>query len=401
MFLRLIVYFGATTAALAGIYYQIVLKEMLIHGGYWRTTIPGLNNGQCFKVPELQACEKMVLHSKSNTLFLACSTPLGRTFWDPTMDRFNATGRSLEDHIATYSLVTGKISRLKLKGFPSDEPLALHGFDVVTSDADSSELLFYLVNHRPHRDAGNPENIGVNSVIEMFKMSMGSGELEYVKTFEDPSVIIMPNGVFGHGDGSFYFTNNHRSEKGILKVLGHYIRRRDTSIGYCHVETGCKVVSQPFNGAKGIARGPDDLYFVASHNAAELYVLERQTDNSLVLTDILKSDIDMPMGNISVDENGDLFIAAFLNRLQFVAKSLPNPSVKSASAVVRLSRNSGAGQFYGEKFKLEKIFQDDGNIANGGTTTAWFAKDKTLYLSGVNSLHMTVCRIDELVQKVK
>lgn len=128
------------------------------------------------------------------------------------MDRFNATARSLDDHIATYSLATGKISLLKLKGFPF-EPPALHGFDVVTSDADTSELLFYLVNHRPHRDGGN---IGVNSVIEMFKLSIGSEELEYVKTFEDPSVIIMPNGVFGHGDGSFYFTNDHRSEKGIV-----------------------------------------------------------------------------------------------------------------------------------------------------------------------------------------
>lgn len=53
------------------------------------------------------------------------------------------------------------------------------------------------------------------------------------------------------------------------------------------------MASQPFNGAKGIVRGPDDLYFVASHNAAELYVLERQTDNSLVLIDILKSDIGL------------------------------------------------------------------------------------------------------------
>jgi len=90
--------------------------------------------------------------------------------------------------------------------------------DVVTSASNPSELLVYAINHRPPT-TGDAKDVGADSVVELFTTKPGSNELQYVKTFEDPSVIITPNDVVGYGDGSFYFTNDHRKRIGIVGVI--------------------------------------------------------------------------------------------------------------------------------------------------------------------------------------
>jgi len=267
--------------------------------------------------------------------------------------------------------------------------------DVVTSQANPSELLVFLVNHRPPTD-GVALKVGADSVIELFTNRPGSDELHYVKTFEDPSVIITPNDIKGYGDGSFYFTNDHRTKLGIRRSLDLAFLLGGTSVGYCHKDDGCKIAFKGFSGANGIAEGPDGLIFVANSVVGEIYSLEKEEDNTLVLTNTLKNPVEMPMDNISVDEHGNLFISAFPRGLQLITEGFDNPSVRVPSAVLRLSRNTGAGQFYGEKFKIELVFQDDGNIASGATTPVWASKEKALYLTGINGPWVAVCRIDTL-----
>lgn len=95
-------------------------------------------------------------------------------------------------------------------------------------------------------------------------------------------------------------------------------------MGYCHIEHGCKLAATGLRGSNGIARH-DGLYFVANAKFGEIFVLERQEDNSLVITDIVRTGAynvtpaaysnlfnrqkGMPMDNISVDENGIFYIA--------------------------------------------------------------------------------------------
>jgi len=218
------------------------------------------------------------------------------------MGRLNASARSLTDYVATYDPATSKITRLKLVGYPSSEPLALHGFDVVPSDTDSSELWVYLINHRPPPE--NPEKYGADSVIEVFKTKVGGDELVHVTSVEDRSVIISPNDVLGYGDGSFHFTNDARSKRGIvswpvfplrprvtfniqMRTLDTYLRLPGMTVGYCHIELGCKFAATGLRGANGIARGKDGVYMVTNDKFGEIFVLEKQDDNSLVLTDVV------------------------------------------------------------------------------------------------------------------
>lgn len=216
----------------------------------------------------------------------------------------------------------------------------------------------------------------------------------YVTTMEDPSVIIAPNDVLGYGDGSFHFTNDARSKTGIMRTLDAYLRLPGMSVGYCHVNEGCKIAATGLRGANGIARGKDGVYMVANDKFGEIFVLEKQDDNSLVLTDVVKTD--RPMDNISIDENGVFYVAGFPNGLQLLKETAQDPTIPTSSSVLRISRNTGSGQFYGEKYKVEKIFEDDGKIASTITNAVWDPQRKALYLSGFSSPQMTICKIDNL-----
>lgn len=87
--------------------------------------------------------------------------------------------------------------------------------------------------------------------------------------------------------------------------------------------------------------------------------------------------------------------------MQLITTGFDDISSRTPSAVIRVSRNTDEGQFYGEKYKIEKvdmflmnselfslmslprqIFQDDGNIASGTTTAVWVPKEEALYLTG-------------------
>lgn len=74
-----------------------------------------------------------------------------------------------------------------------------------------------------------------------------------------------------------------------MRTLDTYLRLPGMSVGYCHIEYGCKLAVTGLRGANGIARGNDGLYFVANDRFGEIFVLEMQDDHSLVLTDTIRS----------------------------------------------------------------------------------------------------------------
>jgi len=71
-----------------------------------------------------------------------------------------------------------------------------------------------------------------------------------------------------------------------MKQIDLFLRTPVTSVGYCHVEEGCKLATPKIHDANGIA-SLNDTFYVANSLKASVTVLERQTDNSLVLTDVI------------------------------------------------------------------------------------------------------------------
>ncbi|KAL0061530.1 hypothetical protein AAF712_011673 [Marasmius tenuissimus] len=157
--------------------------------------------------------------------------------------------------------------------------------DVVPSASNPKELFVYMVNHRVPLN-GNAKDVGADSVIEIFKTTLSSGKLTHLKTIEHPA-IVTPNDVTGFPDGkSFYFTNDHYDKVSWLREYRSFLFP-GASVGYCHVDEGCKIVSKNMLSNNGIAHAPNGTIYVASTLGKALRVFERQEDNSIILTDVI------------------------------------------------------------------------------------------------------------------
>jgi hypothetical protein len=237
-------------------------------------------------------------------LYLACSTPSSRVHWTPALVYLNETGASFNDYVASYDPETSRITRFKVANFKSDRGLSLHGMDVVPSSSNASELFVYLINHRAPLGDLRAKDVGADSVIEIFKTTLGSDTLTHIKTVQD-TVIFTPNDVVGSSDGkSFYFTNDHGEKVGLVCNLypcaskrSNFIHlqvrqldllgRKSTSIGYCHTEKGCHYAVRNMKGNNGIARAPNGTFYVANCMTGGLSILDEQADHTLVLLDVI------------------------------------------------------------------------------------------------------------------
>lgn len=161
----------------------------------------------------------MVHHAGSGALYMACSRVSARPYWLPAVGNLNSSGRALDDHIATYDITSGAVTRLTVENQDSlSRGLQVHGLDVVTSLEDPSLLYLYVVNHRVPLDK-DPKIVGADSVVEIFSTRVGSKSVKHLTTVDHP-VIVTPNDVTGFPDGkSFYFTNDRSVKTGLVSSL--------------------------------------------------------------------------------------------------------------------------------------------------------------------------------------
>ncbi|KDQ15280.1 hypothetical protein BOTBODRAFT_187395 [Botryobasidium botryosum FD-172 SS1] len=359
------------------VFYQSLLGPLLSLGGAFRAVEP-FKNDACTKVEGAEACEKLVLHSPSGLVYMACSTLESRMNWHPYHMALNASGRSTTDHVAIYDPTSEKIIRTLLEGFADARGINVHGMDVVPSEFDKNELFVYLVNHRPPVEEAKAHIYGADSVIEIFKTKVGSDVLTHVKTVEDP-LIDTPNDVVGSSDGkSFYFTNDHSTKVGLMRIVNAYLSRPVTSVVYCDVDAGCKIAADDLAGCNGIARGKDGKIFVvlSTTSVSEIRVFEEQDDNSLVQTDAIPAD--RHMDNIVVDEDDVAYIASIPKTLHFF---LVHQKKLFNSITIE------------QKYKLEKIFEDDGSQVSAITSAVMDKKRSVLYIHGVSAPWLSICKV--------
>ncbi|KAJ3909160.1 hypothetical protein F5879DRAFT_1007262 [Lentinula edodes] len=365
----------------------------------------GLEAGKCSRVEELQACEKIVLHQETGLLYLACSTLANRAKWLPAVDRFESAVD--EDYVATYDPSTSKITRLTLENFDTKKNgLAVLGMDVVPSEKNPNELFVYLINDRPRKDGQDSSIVGADSVVEIFKTVAGGNVLVHLKTVRDSS-IIAPNDVAGFSDGKrFYFTNWFNRKTGFA-LQARTLLTSFSSVGYCHSDHGCKIAVDNLYTANGIAKATNGTVYVASTSGLELKMFEKQDDDSLVFLEGVHCDT--PIDNLSIDNEGTVFAAGEYPKVPSVVQNVKlfsgmpksldlwehtkNSSHPSPVCAWTFSKNTGQGSFYGEKYKVQKIYEDDGSIASGATTVVHDAERGRLFMHGVFSHHLTVCEV--------
>ncbi|CAE6479856.1 unnamed protein product [Rhizoctonia solani] len=314
----------------------------------------------------------------------------------PALQHFNSTRLEetpSEDYVATYDTRSHKITKLSVIGFMDPRQLNVHGMDVVPDERNPDLLWVYLVNHRPP-PPGSPSN-GADSAIEVFKTHLGSSYMEWVRTFAHPEIIATPNDVVGGPNGKeAWFTNDYPAKQGLKRELHVYFQFGSTWVGYCHVETGCKVAADELYTSNGVIRTHDGRFWVASLMGGYVTVHEQQADKTLVQTEVIQ--LGPFIDNLSVAPDGSV-IAATFPKADKVLKSFKDTKLTSPSSAHRVSINRGEGSYYGEKYKVQKIYEDDGALGSSATIAAVYGGN--IYLHGLMSHRLQICKIpSEMLQ---
>ncbi|KAK0466322.1 uncharacterized protein EV420DRAFT_1511070 [Desarmillaria tabescens] len=360
------------------IFYQVYLSPTLTTFGIGRTVGPYEHNGRCKTILEVEGCEKIVLHHATGNVYMACST-LKQRFHALHPSKEATIPSSETNYFAMYS-PDGRITRLSLQNFDMSRTVVFHGMDVVPSSTNTQELFVYLVHHRLPLGFQDPARVGYDSSIEIFKTSVGNTILTHLRTVEH-HIIYSPNDVIGSADGkSFFFTNDRGGPKtGLTRDLYEFLRP-SSSVGYCHVEEGCKTSISGMLNNNGIVQADNGTIYVSSTLSSGIRVLEKQEDNTLVLTDVIPSETIID--NLSMDETGAVW-AAGIPRAQDALKAMMNLfTTPCPVSVYRFSINTG-----------EKVLEDDGSLASFISTAAYDSRRGRLYLHGLGSPGLTVCTI--------
>jgi len=264
------------------------------------------------------------------------------------------------------------------------------GLDVVSSSEKASDIWVYAINNRA--PAGNVWAFGPDSVVEIFQGEVGGKNLKHVATVQD-HLIGLPNDVIGSSDGkSFYITNAKKTTGSIRRGLDILFRRPTTTVTYCHVDTGCKIAARGLLSSNGVVRGKDGQIFVSNTFSSQITVFERQADDTLVLTDVIPVQ-GGALDNLSVDQDGALYVAEFPRVFHMAYNHLRDPKITSPSRVRKITLNTDESSFFGQKYKVEKIFEDDGKIASGITSAAFDVERKRLYMHGLAAPAFVDCAL--------
>ncbi|TVY71315.1 hypothetical protein LSUE1_G007358 [Lachnellula suecica] len=377
----------ASAAVLLGVFYQLILRDIIfVTFGLGRT----YNHIEDFpyacrrlRHSLLESCEDLVLDGEGRRLYAACSTINSRKEWTPNGNNFNISAREGKDHISVLSIDSASalydVQPLEITGTYTSSSggndIDLLGLDLeVLSD---SQLRFWIVNTRPPTDeAGNaldPAVVGANSTIEVFHLTRGSSKLEHAKTILSDAVLT-PNNVAATSNGG---------SRAFDMLLG------GGSVAICPTPESCHTASKgTFTFPNGIVRDLDGLYYVSNVPRGTISVLQLRPE-SKTLVNIEGIYIGMPIDNLSIDANGDIFGAGFPKVLPLV-KALSDPWNTAVPSTVFRIRKVAEGE--GVRWEVTKVLEDiKGKYVSGATTAVYDAQMGRFFFGGVMAPFVAVC----------
>lgn len=146
-----------------------------------------------------------------------------------------------------------------------------------------------------------------------------------------------------------------------------------------------------------MVRGLDGLFYVPSSITGRIGVYSL---SSTSLTKVDEIEVGMPIDNLSVDANGDIFVAEFPQGLKVIQeiKNVVGALLPSTVWQIRRVSSEHDGKLNDKKgsignYRVWKVLEDrDAKVLpNAMTTAVHDAKTGRIFLGGVISEHMTVC----------
>lgn len=345
--------------------------------------------------PLVEGCEHIWLDHGGRKLYAACASVESRRGWSPAGNSFNLSARSRTDHIAVLDIDNPGsdglygLRELEIRGdYPGD--LDVHGFD---ARRVGNSLRFWLINHRPPIDHITGESLdayklGSNDTIEIFDFHPASDKLEYVKTIVSDA-IITANGLAVDADGlGFAVTNDHHAKVGVAK--GFELLLGGGSIAYCQTDSGeCKIVTEKncCNMPNGIVNTGEGTFLV-SQSASGVVTKYHRRENQMHA--VQESSLGYALDNLSLDEQGDIFAAAFPD-LRALSRLAGDPSLVSAPATVFKIPQTSVNDRGSDSLAVKVIEDRDAQVLPMTTGAIHDSRTGRLFLVGLFSPFLGVC----------
>lgn len=314
----------------------VVLAFVFIYGfytfystGYFRNIEP-IHNGKVLKKISMNGPEDIQIIHELNIALVSS--------YDRAAER---DGNPKQGHIYLIDL---KDPEFSYRNLTKNLKLAFRPHGIHIFKIGESLYQVYAVNH-------------INNIHSIELFLFDGNELEYIKTFKDPSMI-KPNDVVAIGNEKFYFTNDHRFTEGIGKLAEEYLGLAISNVIFYNGET-YREVADGFAYANGINYDANrNLLFVASPRDFKLKIFKVSENYNLKLVDVVHCGTGVD--NIDIDNTGKLWIGGHPNLLVYQAYA-KNKRAQAPSEIIKIDFKSRS------EHSIETIFLDDGEIVSGST----------------------------------
>ncbi len=305
--------------------------------------------------------------------------------------------------------------------------LVTHGIDVYSPPDDPNAVFIFVVNHLPNPlhyqtdSAGSALLDKAQSVVEIFRHTLGSDSAEHVWSVDHPS-IRTPNDIYATSPTSFYITNDHHYREGRMREIEDLLNHQTAAWSdIVHVEIsekraqdGSTIIEATtaltgLHNPNGLGHGahPDDVLVVDASGGVLIFAQRKPDDhasrNLTILDHIqLDSTLDNPSyyhdAYATAANNASGYILAGLARAADLLKASDDPNTPIPVMVWHVRSTSES-----RKWEKKLIFQDDGKQirsasaavlvgidpkGNGGKKQAW------LFVTGFLSNAMVASKVD-------
>ncbi len=187
--------------------------------------------------------------------------------------------------------------------------------------------------------------------------------LEHLQSYENKQMCC-PNDLVAVDLDKFYVTNDHGSAKGIIRALEDYLRLANSYILYFNGNEFSKVF-EDLNYANGINVSSDGVtIYLSETSARRLSVLKRDISSGKLELKFTKS-FQTGLDNITLDADGDLWIASHPKLLSFVSHARNSENI-SPSQVLKLT-SSGE-----DDFSVEEVYLNSGEEISASSTALYY-----------------------------
>ncbi|KAJ4354315.1 uncharacterized protein N0V89_006050 [Didymosphaeria variabile] len=368
--------FGSAFAVFGAVLWQLLLKDLLfIVLGVGRVVQPLEDFPyKCRKITDkrLTGCEDMWLDDQERMLKkvnVSARREGGTEF----------LALSIDSELPDGSFPIRAINLDNYVSPTGDSSVDILGFDAEV--IDKSTVHFYLTNQRPPVDSQGKHidatETGANATMDVFEHKRGTSSMRHLRTVWDPETLYTLNNVAAVGGGAFVATNDHSKSLGLRRTLDDYIG--GGGVTYCSSASACFPVTPPrtFKMPNGLARGADGLIYVPATFGGTISVYSLKTFGEHMqpmfsLRDTI--NVGMPLDNLALDGNGDLWIPGFPNGAKSF-KWYENPVKNKMPATIwKIKKIEKA-------YQVEKVLEDsEAEILHGITTVRHDVKTGRLFM---------------------